>query len=172
MPILMCMYSETSDKGHSERGQTSQQRTHHLYSSIHTLYKITSERGQPLYKGQMGGPNGVRSTVHVYLQSCVSILGSVLHLLVNWSSYAVNEPQLMCRNKGLISVHHHVGSVPQCSFQVTLCEELCIDEVGYPLCPLPFLRGGGKVTRGHQQRTHLHTMVRIGLLIASYSHTY
>ena len=23
-----------------------------MYSSIHTLYKITSERGQPLYKGQ------------------------------------------------------------------------------------------------------------------------
>ena len=41
------------DKGHSERGQTSQQRTHQMYSSIyiHTLYKITSERGQPLYKG-------------------------------------------------------------------------------------------------------------------------
>ena len=26
-----------------------------MYSSIHTLYKITSERGQPLYKGQTGG---------------------------------------------------------------------------------------------------------------------
>ena len=48
-------YSGTSDKGHSERGQTSQQRTHNLYSSIHTLYEITSERGQPLYKGQTSG---------------------------------------------------------------------------------------------------------------------
>ena len=38
-------YSETSDKGHSERGQTR----------IQTLYKITSERGQPLYKGQNAG---------------------------------------------------------------------------------------------------------------------
>ena len=51
-------YSETSDKGHSERGQASQQRTHHLYSSIHTLYKIISERGQPLYKGQTSGSRG------------------------------------------------------------------------------------------------------------------
>ena len=51
---LISRYSKTSNKGHSERGQTSQQRTRHLYSSIHTLYKITSERGQPLYKGQTG----------------------------------------------------------------------------------------------------------------------
>ena len=63
-------YSETSDKGHSERGQTSQQRTHQLYSSIHTLYKITSERGQPLYKGQTGGPNGVHySEVPLYSEA-------------------------------------------------------------------------------------------------------
>ena len=26
-----------------------------MYSRMHTLYKITSKRGQPLYKGQMGG---------------------------------------------------------------------------------------------------------------------
>ena len=31
------VYSETSDKGHSERGQTSQQRTSRKYSCIHTL---------------------------------------------------------------------------------------------------------------------------------------
>ncbi len=40
--------SETSDEGHSERGQTSQQRTNCIY----TQYKVTSERGQPLYRGQ------------------------------------------------------------------------------------------------------------------------
>ena len=39
-----------------KRGQTSQQRTHQVYSSTHTLYKITCERGQPLYKGQTGVP--------------------------------------------------------------------------------------------------------------------
>ena len=55
LSIASRVYSETSDKGHSERGQTSQQRTRHLYSSIHTLYRITSGRGQPLYKGQTGG---------------------------------------------------------------------------------------------------------------------
>ncbi len=48
-------YSETSDKGPSERGQTSEQWTNQKYSSIHTLYKITSKRGQPLYKGQNPG---------------------------------------------------------------------------------------------------------------------
>ena len=76
MRYQQSMYSETSDKGHSkcilihtlykitsERGQTSQQRTHQTYSSIHTLYKITSERGRLLYKGQwvplFGGFKGV-----------------------------------------------------------------------------------------------------------------
>ena len=37
--MCMCMYSETSDKGHSERGQTSQQRTHQMYSSIRLCTK-------------------------------------------------------------------------------------------------------------------------------------
>ena len=35
--LKVCMYSETSDKGHSERGQTSQQRTCQKYLRIHTL---------------------------------------------------------------------------------------------------------------------------------------
>ncbi len=61
--------SETSDKGHSERGQTSEQRTNQKYSSIlYTLHKITSERGQPLYKGENAGsqvcPLFGGSTVH------------------------------------------------------------------------------------------------------------
>ena len=34
-----------------DKPSTSQQRTHPMYC-IHTLYKITSRRGQPLYKGQ------------------------------------------------------------------------------------------------------------------------
>ena len=46
-------YSETSDKGHSKRGQASNQRTNQMYHCIQTLYKITSERGQPLYRGQI-----------------------------------------------------------------------------------------------------------------------
>lgn len=94
------------------------------------------------------------------------------HILVSWPSYAINEPHLICRHKGLISVHHLVGSVPQCPFQVTLREELGINKVRYPFSPLPFFGGGGEVTRGHQQRAHLHVMFRIGLLIASYSHTH
>ncbi len=50
----MEVYGGTSDKGHSERGQTSEQKDKppKKYSSI---YKITSERGQPLYKGQNAG---------------------------------------------------------------------------------------------------------------------
>ena len=52
-------YSETSDKGHSERGQTSEQRTNQMYRYIQTLYKITSKRGQPLYKGQNAGSQSV-----------------------------------------------------------------------------------------------------------------
>ena len=34
---IIIIYSETSDKGHSERGQTSQQRTSHKRLCIHTL---------------------------------------------------------------------------------------------------------------------------------------
>ena len=40
-------YSESSDKGHSKRGQTYQQRTGQKYSRI-IIQKIISERGQPL----------------------------------------------------------------------------------------------------------------------------
>ena len=55
----MCMYSETSDKGHSERGQTPNKgHTKHKHNNYYTLCtKITFERGQPLYKGQNAGPN-------------------------------------------------------------------------------------------------------------------
>ena len=35
--VMYVLYSETSDKGHSKRGQTSQQRTSQKYSCIHTL---------------------------------------------------------------------------------------------------------------------------------------
>ena len=39
MLAVNILYStETSDKGHSERGQTSQERTSRQYSCIHTLY--------------------------------------------------------------------------------------------------------------------------------------
>ncbi len=59
-------YSETSDKGHSERGQTSEQRTNQKYPSIYTPYKITSERVQPP-KDKMLGPKCVHySEVSLY----------------------------------------------------------------------------------------------------------
>ena len=41
--LVLCMsallYSETSDKGHSEKGQTSQQRASQKYSCICILYR-------------------------------------------------------------------------------------------------------------------------------------
>ena len=41
---------KTSDKlGHSKREQTSKQRPELPFAYMHTLYKITSKRGQPLY---------------------------------------------------------------------------------------------------------------------------
>ncbi len=43
-------YNEISDKGHSKRGQTKK-----TLVLLYTLYKITSERGQPLHKGQNAG---------------------------------------------------------------------------------------------------------------------
>ena len=42
---------------------------HTICTLVYTLYKITSERGQPLYKGQMGGPNVHYSEVPLYMQS-------------------------------------------------------------------------------------------------------
>ena len=49
-----CHYSVTSDKkGHHERGRTTQSIVVPLCYT--TLYKITSKRGQPLYKGQKPG---------------------------------------------------------------------------------------------------------------------
>ena len=53
---ILLHYSETSDKGHSERGQTSKQRINQMYCCIQTLYKITSEREQSLYKDKKLGP--------------------------------------------------------------------------------------------------------------------
>ena len=58
-------YSETSDKGHSERGQIFQQRTNRKYSCIHTLYKIISERGQPLYKGLVPRMSLLRGSTYI-----------------------------------------------------------------------------------------------------------
>ena len=57
--VLKALYlSETSNKGRSEGGQTTQEWTSQKYSCLHAPYNYrkspSSERGQPLYKGQNG----------------------------------------------------------------------------------------------------------------------
>ena len=59
------MYSETSDKGHSKRGQISQQRTSQG-ALVCVLIKITSERGQPLYKVQIDGSQSVFTIIRFH----------------------------------------------------------------------------------------------------------
>ncbi len=61
------LYNKTSDRGHSEKGQTSLQRTIFLY----TPYKITFEKEQPLYiEDKKLGPEHVHySEVSLYSNS-------------------------------------------------------------------------------------------------------
>ena len=80
-------YSETADKGHSERGKTSQQRTSRNYSCIRTCTLYTSERGQPLYKDKTAGPEGV--LVPLYFSfgevcTCLKYSGSSAGISVTW----------------------------------------------------------------------------------------
>ena len=54
------LYSETSDKGQSKRGQTSQQRTSRKYSCICILYRISPLKEDNLStKDKMAGPESV-----------------------------------------------------------------------------------------------------------------
>ena len=54
------VYSENSDKGHSERGQTSQQRTSQKYSYVYTLYRKSPLKEDNLStKDKTAGPEGV-----------------------------------------------------------------------------------------------------------------
>ena len=116
-PSSGSIYSETSDNGHSERGQTSQQRTHHLYSSIHNLYKITSERGQPLYKGQTGGS-----------QWCPLFGGSTVIIS--------QSPPLFAPDSNLVSSYVHLIITV-----FKLCTRNCRQYIHYTIIfiPIPFL---------------------------------
>ena len=72
-------HSGTFDKGHSERGPTSEQR-------------ITSERGQPLCKGQEAGSQvGGSITVQVSMYRCNDIMYVVTGGDTYWLIHAIYE---------------------------------------------------------------------------------
>ena len=86
MSTALSGYSETSDKGHPERGNNGQAES--TYSHIHTLQKITSKREQSLsIKDKMSGPESVlikmfHCTVYVSrksLEACETILIGMRH---------------------------------------------------------------------------------------------
>ena len=93
--IKLYVYSETSDKGYSERGQTSQQRTSHKYSCIHTLYKNQDNLST---KDKPAGPEGVlikRGSNILYITICFQCTLGMTICLMNPSVHVIRPTNML-----------------------------------------------------------------------------
>ena len=84
----------------------------------------------------------------------LSLSLSLSLILVDWSCNVIQEGELLFWYEGSVPVHHLTGSHSKSLLQISLGEELGVDEVGHHLGHVPRLTNTTEVTRGHKERGH------------------